>query len=271
MNNLRAGEYLVYGANTLGVATAIGVWKERDFASIVWSTLLKPIGSIIMALAFASLVSGCGGGGGNPGTCNGSAEVCGRNTGGTVASVDPIPGTSIICSGSLIRADEYCVVYSVTGTTDQVSLTYTFNGAIAQESAGLPWSKEQVLSRETFLYLSAQNQRNTGSVAVSIKVNGSLFRSDQTFKEYGIATASGSYPESTSTATTATTTLPVITPTIAFYRIPDNLFSSLTCPQIKSLNGGDQARYLASAQDAYNRGKKSLDGDNDGIACNGLI
>ena len=197
MSDSKAGQHLIDGANALSadVVVAIGALTERVFASAVWSTLLKPIGLIIMALAFSALVSACGGGGGNPGTCNGSAEVCGRNSGGTVTPVEPIPVPPVTCSGSVIRVGEYCVVYAVTGTTDQVLLTYTFNGATAQEYAGLPWSKEQVLSRETFLYLSAQNQRNTGSVAVSIKVNGSLFRSDQTVSEFGIATASGSYPD----------------------------------------------------------------------------
>lgn len=41
---------LIYGAITLGVAIAIGAWKGRIFASIVWSSFLGPLGWIIVAL-----------------------------------------------------------------------------------------------------------------------------------------------------------------------------------------------------------------------------
>lgn len=56
-----------------------------------------------------------------------------------------------------------------------------------------------------------------------------------------------------------------------FVRVPGDRLQSITCPEIKELNGNDQVRYLASARDAYERGRMNLDGDNDGIACNGSL
>lgn len=63
----------------------------------------------------------------------------------------------------------------------------------------------------------------------------------------------------------------VTTPKADFTPVPEERLQSITCPQIKALNDGDELRYLASAKDAYNRGRKDLDGDNDGIACNGVL
>jgi hypothetical protein len=44
------GVWLIYGAITLAVAIALGIWKGRIVAAIVWSAVLGPIGWIIVAL-----------------------------------------------------------------------------------------------------------------------------------------------------------------------------------------------------------------------------
>jgi hypothetical protein len=51
--------------------------------------------------------------------------------------------------------------------------------------------------------------------------------------------------------------------------VPAASLGSITCPEILALNGGDKTAALAAAQDAYRRGRTDLDGDNDGLACNG--
>lgn len=41
---------LIYSAITLGVAIAIGAWKGRVLAAMVWAAFLGPIGWMIVAL-----------------------------------------------------------------------------------------------------------------------------------------------------------------------------------------------------------------------------
>lgn len=50
MNDLTIGVYLIYSTITLGVALAIGIWKGRVLAALLWSGFLGPIGWIIVAL-----------------------------------------------------------------------------------------------------------------------------------------------------------------------------------------------------------------------------
>lgn len=50
MNELTYGVYLIYGLLVLGGALAIGVWKGRVLAAVLWALFLGPIGWIIVAL-----------------------------------------------------------------------------------------------------------------------------------------------------------------------------------------------------------------------------
>ncbi len=50
MGDIAVGVYLIYGAITLAGAIALGVWKGRILASLVWSAVLGPIGWVIVAL-----------------------------------------------------------------------------------------------------------------------------------------------------------------------------------------------------------------------------
>ena len=50
MNEQTYGIYLIYGAIMLGGALAIGLWKGRVLASLLWSGFLGPIGWVIVAL-----------------------------------------------------------------------------------------------------------------------------------------------------------------------------------------------------------------------------
>lgn len=60
-------------------------------------------------------------------------------------------------------------------------------------------------------------------------------------------------------------------PITTFVRVPDALLTTTTCPDILALNNGDKIAAAASAQDAYQRGNTGLDGDKDGLACNGVF
>ena len=61
-----------------------------------------------------------------------------------------------------------------------------------------------------------------------------------------------------------------LVPAISFVRVPEDRLPKITCTEISVLNNNDSAAYAAAAKDAYDRGRTDLDGDKDGIACNGV-
>lgn len=78
------------------------------------------------------------------------------------------------------------VRYEVTGSTEYVNITYeNDSGGISQvTNVPVPWSLSFSGDIEDYVYLSAQNQGETGSVTVTI------FRDENVFKK---ATSKGSY------------------------------------------------------------------------------
>lgn len=84
------------------------------------------------------------------------------------------------------------VTYSVTGSTRSASLTYT-NGSngTEQRTVDLPWSASFEGTPGQHIYLSAQNQEDTGSVRVTISVNGREVKRSDSSGAYAIATANG--------------------------------------------------------------------------------
>ncbi len=89
-------------------------------------------------------------------------------------------------------AGSYLVTYSVSGSTKSASLTYANSqGGTAQETVSVPWSKQYTFKKGDFLYISAQNEQDTGSVTTDIRVNGVLTKTATSSGAYVIATASG--------------------------------------------------------------------------------
>lgn len=88
------------------------------------------------------------------------------------------------------------VTYHVVGEgTDSASLTYeNSEGGSQQETVRLPWQKTFSVQEGDFLYISAQNQDDRGTIAVQIRVDGRDFKTSQSSGAYTIATASGSCP-----------------------------------------------------------------------------
>ena len=205
---------------------------------------------VFTSFLLAVTLSACGGGGGNPGACLGSAEVCGR---GSAAAPAPSPGATIGCASSVITAGQYCLAYSVTGSTDQAALTYTVQGSTLQGTVTVPWSKEFIITTETFLYISAQNQRSTGNVATAITVNGAQLAFGQSSEAFGIATASTGWPLS-KTSTTATPS----TPAINNFTVDPAKVSAIKCENTTS---------LAEALSYLKAGAQQLDSDKDGKPC----
>jgi hypothetical protein len=120
--------------------------------------------------ALLLLLTSCGGGG--------DAGSSGSSTGGPPSS-----------SGALSAT----VTYSVSGTTSSASLTYSNSqGGTVQQTVSLPWSVKYDMKARDFLYISAQNQNDTGSVTTEIRINGYIYRTTTSNGAYVIATASGS-------------------------------------------------------------------------------
>ena len=87
----------------------------------------------------------------------------------------------------------WTIVYKVTGTCGNVSLTYeNSSGGTSQiSSATLPWTYTFTASGYTFLYVSAQNNNSSGTVTAEIDVNGSVYKTSTSSGAYVIATSSG--------------------------------------------------------------------------------
>jgi hypothetical protein len=87
------------------------------------------------------------------------------------------------------------VEYRVSGSTNKVSITYAnSNEGTSQLTTNTPWSyKFSTAKTGQFLYVSAQNQRSSGTVIVEIYRHGTLYKKSESSGAYCIATASGTY------------------------------------------------------------------------------
>ena len=86
------------------------------------------------------------------------------------------------------------VKYEVSGTASTVDVTYeNSDGGTSQESdVEVPWSYSFTGHPGDFVYISAQNQGQTGTVTVTIYNDGDVFKTSTSEGAYVIATASGS-------------------------------------------------------------------------------
>jgi hypothetical protein len=93
--------------------------------------------------------------------------------------------------GGLFSSD---IEYVVEGSAKTASVTYATNGGgTAQGDVAIPWrSSKSNFSDGQFMYISAQNNGNTGSVIVKIVSNGTVIKQTISSGAYVIATASGS-------------------------------------------------------------------------------
>ena len=88
----------------------------------------------------------------------------------------------------------YNVEYEVTGfPQNKVDITYeNESGGTSQYSdVSIPWSYSFKREEGEFVYISAQNQGQSGSITVTILRNDNIFKSSTSSGAYVIATASG--------------------------------------------------------------------------------
>ena len=84
--------------------------------------------------------------------------------------------------------------YKVTGSANTVDVTYSneSEGTSQESNVSIPWTYSFDGEEGQFVYISAQNQGETGSVTVTIYRNGKKIETSTSNGAYVIATASGS-------------------------------------------------------------------------------
>lgn len=93
--------------------------------------------------------------------------------------------------GAARTSDLAAVRYVVSGSAGRASLTYTNSqGGTSQEKVSLPWSIEYSMRPRDFMYISAQNERESGSVTVEIWVGGVRKKASTSSGAFVIASAS---------------------------------------------------------------------------------
>jgi hypothetical protein len=85
------------------------------------------------------------------------------------------------------------VTYRVTGTALSASLTYqNAQGGTVQRTVGLPWEASETFKDGDFVYISAQNQGDSGGVTTEILVDGTPWKKTTSDGAYMIASCDGS-------------------------------------------------------------------------------
>ncbi|RYZ89569.1 MAG: hypothetical protein EOP04_06475 [Proteobacteria bacterium] len=81
------------------------------------------------------------------------------------------------------------ITYSVSGSAKTVSVTYQNGEGGSQQESGvaLPWSKTFSVKPGDFLYISAQNQGESGDVTTTISADGSTLKTSTSSGGYVIA------------------------------------------------------------------------------------
>jgi hypothetical protein len=88
------------------------------------------------------------------------------------------------------------VVYRISGTAKTVDITFNNDtgGTEQYSDIKLPYEISYEDFQDDFLYISAQNNGESGSVIVIIEVNGETFKTSKSEGAFVIASASGSKP-----------------------------------------------------------------------------
>jgi len=90
----------------------------------------------------------------------------------------------------------YTIQYKITGTASLVDITLNNSSGGTEQYSNVPVPKTYSYKyfEDSFLYISAQNQGQSGTVTASIYYKDKLFKTSTSSGAYVIATASGSKP-----------------------------------------------------------------------------
>jgi len=92
-------------------------------------------------------------------------------------------------------SSSYSIKYEVGGNgTNRASLTYENQSSNTEQKsdAALPWSKSFTAESSQFLYVSAQNEKDSGTIWCKIYQDGKVIEQAESAGAYVIATCSGS-------------------------------------------------------------------------------
>jgi hypothetical protein len=90
-------------------------------------------------------------------------------------------------------SDTYSIKYRVSGTTTRASLTYENESSNTEQIVvSLPWSESFTAEKGQFLYISAQNEKGSGSIKCEILQGGEVIEEATSSGAYVIASCSGS-------------------------------------------------------------------------------
>ena len=109
-------------------------------------------------------------------------------SGKKVTSVEPANWGALAVAGI-----PPAVVYKLDGTAQEVNVTLSNDTGGTEQYTDVTLPKKYTYTSfdDSFTYISAQNQGASGTVTVSIYVNGELFKTSSSSGAYVIATASG--------------------------------------------------------------------------------
>ena len=92
------------------------------------------------------------------------------------------------------KSDGVTVKYVVTGKggANKAALTMQVPSGTSQQEVRLPWDETYTFPSGSFVYLSAQNQMDSGSITAKIYLQGKLWKEVESKGAYVIASVSGS-------------------------------------------------------------------------------
>jgi hypothetical protein len=109
----------------------------------------------------------------------------------TSTAVPPMP--ALQKPGIQAPAGKVRVDYLIFGSTNRASLTLSnATGNTEMITVRVPWSQMLIMEPGEYLYLSAQNERDRGSISCQIHVNGRVVEEANSSGAYVIASCSGS-------------------------------------------------------------------------------
>lgn len=101
-------------------------------------------------------------------------------------------GSAVPRSPSAPVKSTYAITYRVGGRTTSASLTYqNAQGGTEQKKVQVPWASTFNARSGAFLYLSAQNQQDTGTISCEILVDNVVVKTSTSEGAYTIASCSG--------------------------------------------------------------------------------
>lgn len=111
---------------------------------------------------------------------------------GLVMPSTPSTRSTSRTSTTTSAAKSYKVTYKVGGSTSKASITIqNASGGTEQREVRVPWSSSFNVKPGQFVYLSAQNKSEYGTVEARIELNGKTVQSASSNEDYGIASVSG--------------------------------------------------------------------------------